>query len=199
MYEAKSYTHLLGVQGFSDTLLTNHFTLYQGYVNNVNILLEKMNTLREERFAGDDSKKEESAELHRRYGWEYNGMKLHELYFDNIAKGPSSFDPESVFGKRVISSFGSFDAFAHNFTKHVGMFRGIGWVALVQRDDTLGVIWVGEHDEGLLANSTILLIMDVFEHAFMVDYGLKRADYITAFWNAVDWEVVNKRFEATLH
>lgn len=193
MYQAKDYSHLLGLAGFSDTLLNNHFTLYQGYVNNVNILLEKMNKIREERLAGDDTRKEESAELHRRYGWEYNGMKLHELYFGNMTKERSSFDPESALGKKVVERFGSFETFAHNFTKNVGMFRGIGWVALVQRDDTVGVIWIGEHDEGLLADSKILLIMDVFEHAFMIDYGLKRADYVSAFWNAIDWAVVEKR------
>ncbi len=193
MYQAKDFSHLLGLAGFSDTLLNNHFTLYQGYVNNVNILLEKMNKIREERLAGDDSRKEESAELHRRYGWEYNGMKLHELYFGNMTKEKSSFDPESAFGKKVVERFGSFDTFAQHFTKNVGMFRGIGWVALVERDETLGVIWIGEHDEGLLVGSKILLIMDVFEHAFMVDYGLKRGDYIAAFWNSIDWSVVEKR------
>jgi len=194
MYTPQDYTNLLGMQGFSDPLLNNHFTLYQGYVSNVNILLEKMNKMREERFQGDDSRKEESAELHRRYGWEYNGMKLHELYFGNMTKEKSSFNPESDFGKKVVERFGSFEAFTNNFTKNVGMFRGIGWVALVQRDDTVGVIWIGEHDEGLLADSKILLIMDVFEHAFMIDYGLKRADYIAAFFNAIDWAVVEKRF-----
>lgn len=193
MYQAKDFSHLLGLAGFSDTLLTNHFTLYQGYVTNVNTLLAKMNTIREERGLGDDSHKEESAELHRRYGWEYNGMKLHELYFENMSKEPKAFNSESIFGKKVIERFGSFEAFSNHFTKNVGMFRGIGWVALVQRDDTLGVIWIGEHDEGLLANCTILLIMDVFEHAFMVDYGLKRADYIAAFMNAIDWSVVEAR------
>lgn len=193
MYEPKDFSHLLGLPGFSDTLLTNHFTLYQGYVTNVNTLLKKMNEIRVERGEGNDAHKEESAELHRRWGWEYNGMKLHELYFENMSKEPAAFDGESSFGKTLIERFGSYDAFYNHFTKNVGMFRGIGWVALVKRDDTLGVIWIGEHDEGLLANCTILLIMDVFEHAFMVDYGLKRADYITAFMNAIDWSVVEKR------
>ena len=196
MYQAKDFSSLIGLSGFSDVLLNNHFTLYQGYVTNVNTLLEKMNTIREERLQGDDSRKEESAEFHRRYGWEYNGMKLHELYFGNMTKEKSSFNHESEFGKKVIERFGSFETFAHNFTKNVGMFRGIGWVALVQREDTMGVIWIGEHDEGLLADSKILLIMDVFEHAFMIDYGLKRADYIAAFWAAIDWGVVETRLGA---
>jgi Fe-Mn family superoxide dismutase len=193
MYEAKDFSGLLGLAGFSDTLLNNHFTLYQGYVANVNTLLKKMNEIRVERGEGDDTHKEESAELHRRYGWEYNGMKLHELYFENMSKSPAMFNSESALGKLLVERFGSYEAFQNHFSKNVGMFRGIGWVALVKRDDTLGVIWIGEHDEGLLANSKILLIMDVFEHAFMVDYGLKRADYITAFLAAIDWSVVESR------
>src|SRR6185369_14753662 len=111
MYEPKDFSHLLGLEGFSDTLLTNHFTLYQGYVTNVNILLKKMNEMRVERNEGNEAHKEESAELHRRYGWEYNGMKLHELYFENMSKTPSEFNPESAFGKALIERFGSYDAF----------------------------------------------------------------------------------------
>jgi Fe-Mn family superoxide dismutase len=75
------------------------------------------------------------------------------------------------------------------------MFRGIGWVALIERDGGLGIIWINEHNEGLLVNSKVLLIMDVFEHAFMIDYGIKRADYISAFMNAIDWNAVESRFK----
>lgn len=193
MYEAKNYTQLLGMEGFSDALLNNHFTLYQGYVNNTNILLKKMNEIRIERLEGNDDRKEESAELHRRYSWEYNGMKLHELYFENLTKEKSELNLESNFGKKLVERFGSYDVFLHNFTKNVGMFRGIGWVALINRDDTLGIIWINEHNEGLLADSKILLIMDVFEHSFMLDYGLKRADYINAFMKNINWGVVEGR------
>ncbi len=194
MYEAKNYTHLLGLDGFSDNLLNNHFTLYGGYVNNTNVLLKKMNEIRIERLEGNDNRKEESAELHRRYSWEYNGMKLHELYFENLTKEKSELNLDGDFGKKLVERFGTYETFLHNFTKNVGMFRGIGWVALIKRDDTLGIIWINEHNEGLLVDSKILLIMDVFEHAFISDYGLKRADYINAFMNAVDWSVVEKRF-----
>lgn len=193
MYTPKDFSHLLGLAGMSDALLNNHFTLYQGYVNNTNILLKKMNEIREERLGGNDDRKEESAELHRRYSWEYNGMRLHELYFENLTKEKTELDLESNFGKKLIERFGSYETFLHNFTKNVGMFRGIGWVALVERDGGLGIIWINEHNEGLLANSKILLIMDVFEHAFMLDYGIKRADYINVFMNAIDWRVVEGR------
>lgn len=193
MYTAKDFSHLLGLTGMSDALLNNHITLYQGYVTNTNTLLKKMNEIREERFGGNDERKEESAELHRRYSWEYNGMRLHELYFENLTKEKTELNLESNFGKKLIERFGSYETFLHNFTKNVGMFRGIGWVALIERDGGLGIIWINEHNEGLLANSKILLIMDVFEHAFMLDYGIKRADYINVFMNAIDWKVVEGR------
>ncbi|MEI8096921.1 MAG: Fe-Mn family superoxide dismutase [Candidatus Moraniibacteriota bacterium] len=194
IYTPKDYKHLLGLEGLSDALLTNHFTLYEGYVNNTNILLKKMNEIREERLGGNDDRKEESAELHRRYSWEYNGMKLHELYFENLTKEKGVLNLESDFGKKLIERFGSYEAFLHNFIKNVGMFRGIGWVALIERDGGLGIIWINEHNEGLLVNSKILLVMDVFEHAFMLDYGTKRADYLEAFSRLIDWNVVEKRF-----
>ena len=193
MYTAKDFTHLLGLPGFSDTMLNNHFTLYQGYVNNVNILMKKMGEIRTERDGGDDARKEDTAELHRRFGWERNGMALHELYFENMTKQANEINQSGDLYKMLSEKYGSFENFKNNFSKYVGMFRGIGWVALVRRDDTLGVIWIGEHDEGLLANSKILLIMDVFEHAFLTDYGIKRADYINAFMNVIDWGVVEAR------
>lgn len=195
MYTAKNFEHLLGLPGFSDVMLKNHFTLYQGYVNNVNTILPKMNEIREERKGGNESRKEESAELHRRYAWEYNGMKLHELYFENMTKEKISLDKDGELGKAISARFGDFETFQHNFTKNVATFRGIGWVALIKRDDSLGVIWIGEHDEGLLANTEILLIMDVWEHAYMTDYQIKRADYVAAFMQVIDWGVVEKRFE----
>lgn len=194
MYTAKDFTHLLGLPGFSDTMLNNHFTLYQGYVNNVNILMKKIGEIRAERDSGDDARKEDTAELHRRFGWERNGMALHELYFENMTKQANEINQSGELYKMLSEKYGSFENFKNNFSKYVGMFRGIGWVALVQNEDkTLGVIWIGEHDEGLLANSKILLIMDVFEHAFLTDYGIKRADYINAFMNVIDWAVVEAR------
>lgn len=193
MYTQKDFSNLLGITGFSDTMLNNHFTLYKGYVDNVNTLLKKMNEIRVERLEDNEDRKIESAELHRRYGWEYNGMKLHELYFENMTKESSSLENTPKLSSALIERFGSIENFKNHFTKNVGMFRGIGWVALVKRDDTLGVIWIGEHDEGLLTNANILLIMDVFEHAYITDYGIKRADYIASFMNAINWEIVEER------
>ena len=195
MYTTKNFEHLLGTEGFSDTSLKNHFKLYEGYVNNVNTLVEKMNAIRVERADGNDESKEESAELHRRFGWEYNGMKLHELYFENISKENTALDDDSNLAKEIVDRFGSMTAMEKNFKSNVGMFRGIGWVALIRRDDTLGIVWIGEHDEGLLANSEIILIMDVFEHAYITDYEINRAEYIDTFWKNIDWNICVKRFD----
>lgn len=190
MYVAKNYEKLLGTEGFSDTLLKNHFTLYEGYVKNTNVLLEKLEALAKEGKRGGV----EYMELKRRFGWEWNGMKLHELYFGNMKKGGDMFDAQSILGKKITAQWGSADEWAKGF-KATGAMRGIGWVVLAYDKEAgrLFNVWVNEHDVGHLAGATPLLVMDVFEHAFMLDYGLKRADYIEAFWKAIDWEVVTSR------
>lgn len=185
MYEPKDFSHLLGIVGFSDALLNNHFTLYQGYVKNTNALLEKFKTVE----AGSP----ESAELHRRFGWEWNGMRLHELYFGNLVKGGVNLS-ERILKQKIDATWGSVENWQKEFVG-MGAMRGIGWVILAhdKNDGKLFNVWVNEHDAGHLAGLTPLLVMDVFEHAFMLDYGLKRADYINAFMASIDWHAVEER------
>lgn len=191
MYSPKDYSHLLGMQGLSDQLLQNHFTLYQGYVKNTNTLLEKLDLL----LKADQASTPEYAELSRRLGWEFNGMRLHEYYFENMSKEASARSDSSALMQKIISEFGSFENWEKDF-RAVGAMRGIGWVVMYydRVGDRLINMWVNEHDVGHLAGCVPLLIMDVFEHAFMIDYGLKRADYIATFFTAIDWSVVEKRF-----
>ena len=190
-YTAKTYDSLLGMDGFSDTLLKNHFTLYQGYVTNTNKVADSMMAMVKEGKAGTP----EFAELKRRFGWEFNGMRLHEYYFGNMKKGGAKLNLTSAVAKKIKDVFGSYENWEKEF-KAVGTMRGIGWVVLVydKEGDRLFNLWVNEHDVGHLAGCTPLLIMDVFEHAYMVDYGLKKADYIEAFFKAIDWSIVEKRF-----
>jgi len=191
-YTLQNFDHLLGTAGFSDQLLRNHFTLYQGYVNNTNKLMETMKALVD----ADKMLTPEFAELKRRFGWEFNGMRLHELYFGNMVKEGKALDPNSSLAQKLTRQFQSLERWEKVF-KAVGALRGIGWTILTY--DPVGKkffnLWVNEHDVGHLAGTVPLLIMDVFEHAFMLDYGLKRADYITAFFKAIDWSTVEKRFE----
>lgn len=187
MYEPKNFERLLGTEGFSDALLRNHFTLYEGYVSNVNKIHDFLKTT--------EVGVPPWNELKRRFGWEWDGMRLHELYFGNMTKGGDVLDSKNELMKKIVENFGSFETWEKDF-RATGAMRGIGWVVLAHDAETgrLFNIWVNEHDGGHLAGATILLVMDVFEHAFILDYGIKRADYIAAFWNAIDWSVVSSRF-----
>ena len=188
-YTAKDYARLIGMAGFSEALLKNHFTLYQGYVTNTNKLLDTLEQMLKE----DKTATPEFAELKRRLGWEFNGIRLHEYYFENLG-GTAPLDVEGRLGKKLTESFGSVEAWEKEF-RATGAMRGIGWAVLYQ-DNVSGRLinfWINEHDEGHPAGCTPILIMDVFEHAFMLDYGLKRADYIEAFFKNVDWNAVEKR------
>jgi Fe-Mn family superoxide dismutase len=188
-YTAKDYGRLIGMPGFSDTILKNHFTLYQGYVTNTNRVLDALAQ------AATDGKTAtpEYAELKRRLGWEFNGMRLHEYYFENLG-GKSTLASGGKLGKKMAESFGSVEAWEKDF-RATGAMRGIGWVVLYE-DTTNGRLinfWINEHDVSHPAGGRPLLVMDVFEHAFMIDYGLKRADYIEAFFKNIDWAAVELR------
>lgn len=190
-YEPKNYDHLIGTAGFSEQLLKNHFTLYQGYVKNVNTIVQDLKELREVGKTGTPA----FGELNRRFGWEFNGMRLHELYFGNMTNGGTKLDPASKLWAQMDKDFGPKPIWKDNF-KAVGAMRGIGWVILYYDPEgsKLFNIWVNEHDMGHLAGCTPLLVLDVFEHAYTLDYGLKKADYVEAFFEAIDWEVVAWRF-----
>jgi superoxide dismutase, Fe-Mn family len=194
-YETMNFDRLLGTEGFSNQLLTNHFTLYNGYVTNTNKLMEEFAELEKQGKTGTP----QFAEMKRRFGWEFDGMRLHELYFGNMAKGGRALDKSSKLHAKVVEGFGSYENWEKMF-KSVGAMRGIGWAILYYDPQGKQLLntWINEHDTGHLAATVPVLIMDVFEHAFMIDYGLKRADYIESFFNAIDWSVAQKRFDAAV-
>ena len=185
-YTPQAFTHLLGLTGFSDHALTTHFKLYEGYVTNTNKILEQLATL--------TPNSPEYNELKRRFGWEFNGMRLHELYFTALSHTPTALDTTSQLAEKINQSFGSYDNWLADF-KATAMTRGIGWAILYFDPiaNQLFNVWVNEHDLGHLANCQIILNIDVFEHAFMLDYATNRADYITAFISALDWSTASSR------
>ncbi|MEN6559202.1 MAG: Fe-Mn family superoxide dismutase [Acidobacteriota bacterium] len=190
-YTPKDFARLLGTPGFSDTLLKNHFALYQGYVANTNKVLDILGLMAKDGKTGMP----EYAELKRRLGWEFDGMRLHELYFGNLG-GKAPLDPASRLARGIVEQYGDIESWEKDF-RAAGAMRGIGWVALYEDNANGRLInfWINEHDAGHPAGCAPLLIMDVFEHAFMLDYGLKRADYIEAFFKAVDWAAVGSRLK----
>jgi len=171
-YEAKDYAGLLGMEGFSDGLLNTHFTLYKGYVANTNKLFDNLSGMLRDGKAATP----EYAELKRRLG------------------GKAALNQDGKLGKLLSASFGSYDAWLQDL-KGTATMRGIGWAILYQ-DVTGGRLfnqWINEHDAGHPAGCQPLLVLDVFEHAFITDYGLKRADYIEAFLKNIDWKAVEAR------
>ena len=190
-YEVRNFDHLLGVPGFSDKLLTDHFKLYEAYVKNVNQLNDFFASIKN---AGE-YKSSGLAESRRRFGWEFNGMRLHEYYFENMKKEAAAIDRQGELWEKISDDFGSYEKWREEFTS-LGAMRGIGWVLLMYDypSDRLFNVWVNEHDTGILAGAASLLVMDVFEHAFLTDYGLDRGAYIAAFMKAIDWAEVENRF-----
>ncbi len=188
-YTAQDYAGLIGMPGFSETLLKNHFTLYQGYVTNTNKVMEILDQMQKE----GKTATPEFAELKRRLGWEFNGMRLHELYFENLG-GTAPMAAGGKLAGKLAESFGSVEAWEKEF-RAVGAMRGIGWAVLYQDPANGRMInfWINEHDVAHPAGCTPILIMDVFEHAFMLDYGLKRADYIEAFFKNINWQAAEAR------
>jgi len=187
-YVQKDYNHLIGMKGFSETMLTNHFTLYGGYVKNVNAVLESLKALK--------PNSPEYNELKRRFGWEFNGMRMHEYYFGGMTKDTLEIDKNSELFKSIERDFGSYEKWLEDL-KATGLIRGIGWVVLAQDRETgaLMNLWIGEHDEGQLCDQKVLLVMDIWEHAYVTDYGINKADYIKTFITSIDWREVEKRAE----
>ena len=169
--------------------MRNHFAIYQGCLTNTNELLEALGKcLGKGRLANP-----EFAEFNRRLGWEFNGMRLHEYYFENLG-GKGGINKGGKLYQKLVEFFGSYEAWEKDF-RATGSMRGIGWAILYQ-DILSGKFinfWINEHDVGHPAGGMPILIIDVFEHAFMIDYGLKRGDYIEAFFRNINWIEVEKR------
>lgn len=162
-----------------------HAGLYEGYVSNTNKSQEKIRS-------GDKSSPELS-EVRRRLGWEWNGMRLHELYFKALG-GNGKIDQTGKLFSRIQENFGSFEDWQNDFVSTAKM-RGIGWIVLYQDGEKLFNFWINEHDEGHPAGANPLLVLDVFEHAFFPDFGKDKGSYIEAFFGNIDWEVMEKRIK----
>jgi Fe-Mn family superoxide dismutase len=194
-YKPKTF-NLSGLTGISDKTLEMHFKLYEGYVTNTNLLSEKIAGILSD---GQVDKEEMPAysELTRRLGFEYNGMVLHEYYFGNMKIGGGGDAPKGKFRTAVERSFPSFDIWKTDFVS-VGKMRGVGW-AIAYLNPAAGRVsnhWIELHENGNVAGFIPLLVMDVWEHAYLLDYKpADRPKYIEAFLGNVDWDSVEKRME----
>ena len=180
------------LEGISEKQIDIHLGLYKGYVKHVNLVREKIHELEVE-----DKEKNAYAvtELRRRFSFEFDGMRMHEYYFEGLENGAQEISDGDL--KSVLTEkYGSFEGFIEHF-KAVGMSRGIGWTVLYfdPKGQTPHVTWVGDHELGTLAGLPILIAMDMWEHAFMIDYvPADKGKYIDAFLANLNWRVVEKRF-----
>ena len=190
-YKQKSFD-LSGLNGISDHTLEVHFGLYAGYVKQTNTLNEQLYSMLQDGKAGTPS----YAELTRRLGFEYNGMVLHEWYFGNMTRsGGAEVAASSPLGQALTANFGSVDNWRKDFTS-VGAMRGVGW-AVAYLDPATGRIsnhWITLHEDGNIAGFKPLVVMDVWEHAFLLDYKpADRPKYIESFMSNLDLAVVEGR------
>ena len=196
VYRPRQYD-LSGLNGISDKTLEMHLKLYEGYVNNTNKLNERIHELLEK---GPRKHEENPAysELTRRLGFEYNGMVLHEYYFGNLKRqGSGAPAPKSAFAKAAEASFGGYEAWKETFTS-TGEMRGVGW-AICYEDPANGRLsnhWISLHEIGNVSGFNPVLVMDVWEHAYLLDYKpAERSRYVEAFFSNVDWAAAEGRLK----
>jgi Fe-Mn family superoxide dismutase len=189
--------NLSGLNGISDQTLEMHFKLYEGYVKGTNDLNQRIADILADGVVDQDEMPAYS-ELKRRLGFEYNGMVLHEYYFENMKKDGSG-DPDrgSEFHQAAVKSFGSYDVWKADFVG-IGKMRGVGWAICYQNpaNGALSNHWISLHEVGNVAGFQPVLVMDVWEHAYLLDYQLAdRPKYIEAFFSNIDWPAVEGRIQ----
>ena len=196
-YKARQF-NLSKLQGISDKTLEVHFKLYEGYVKETNNLTQRITEFIQD---GNVDQEEMPAysELTRRLGFEYNGMVLHEYYFENLKSGGGIGDPQksSQFLKAAESTFGTYEIWKADFVG-IGKMRGVGWAICNQNpaNGRLSNHWITLHETGNVAGFSPILVMDVWEHAYLLDYKpADRPKYIEAFFSNIDWSAAEKRLK----
>ncbi|MEX5215425.1 MAG: Fe-Mn family superoxide dismutase [Nitrospiraceae bacterium] len=193
-YQSKTF-NLSGLTGISDRTLELHLSLYHGYVREANRLSERIRT-----FLADGPVDQDDmplfSELTRRLGFEYNGMVLHEYYFGNLIRhGAGDPGRSSLFTRAAEGSFGSYDVWKTDFVATASM-RGIGWT-ICYYDPMTGRLsnhWISSHEVGVVAGFVPLLVLDLWEHAYLFDYApSERQAYVEAFFSNIRWEAVDER------
>jgi Fe-Mn family superoxide dismutase len=184
------------LEGISGKQVDVHLGLYEGYVKQVNLIMEKIQELKE---ADSDGNAYVIAELRRRFAFEFDGMRMHELYFAQFEVGAVALNGKSALATAADEKYGEQGLVDH--IKEVAGSRGIGWVVVYadSNSNTLHTIFVGNHEVGHLAGLPIILVLDLWEHAYMVDYmPADKKNYIDAFFANINWSLVEKRFEAAI-
>jgi Fe-Mn family superoxide dismutase len=191
MYQTQTF-NIPELKGISKHVIEEHLKLYAGYVKFTNTILEKIQEYKQ------DSEKNAYAlaELQRRFSFEFNGIRSHEHFFKSLESGAQKLSAESQLGKAIEAEFGSFDAWLTTFTI-IALTRGIGWAMMCYDPiaKKLTHAWVDEHHIGQLGGLPIVLALDMWEHAFLFDFlPTDKKKYITAFFENLNWSVIEKNY-----
>jgi Fe-Mn family superoxide dismutase len=195
-YTPKTF-NLPTLEGISEKQIKVHLALYEGYVKHVNLVAETLKGYASYGDKATEGDKYAIAELRRRFAFEFDGMRMHEHYFEQFEGGAAALTADSTLAKAAEEKYGS----AENLTAHIKKVagsRGIGWVVVYKdtKVNTIHTVFVGDHEVGQLAGLPILLALDLWEHAYMVDYvPAEKKNYIDAFLANLNWSVVEKRFD----
>lgn len=190
MFEAKKF-NVPELKGISKKTIEEHIKLYEGYVKNANLIVEKMATL--------DSEQDPyvAGELFRRFSFEYNGMRNHEVYFSSLEGGSVAFNPESELGKRIVELFGSYENFVKEFSS-LATTRGIGWAVLWydKKENKFLTTWIDEQHLGQLNGCDMILGLDMWEHSYVADYQPSgKKQYVEDFFANLNWNVIEENYK----
>lgn len=182
------------LKGISAKNIEEHTKLYEGYVKNANAIMEKMATL--------DSEKDAYivGEMFRRFSFEYNGMRNHEVYFSSLEGGAEAFSAESPLGKALVELFGSYENFIKEFSA-LALTRGIGWAVLWydKKENKFLASWVDEQHLGQLNGCDMILALDMWEHSYVADYQPSgKKQYVADFFANLNWSVIEENYKKAL-
>jgi len=191
-FEEKKY-NIPELKGISAKNIEEHLKLYSGYVKNANLIREKVEEMKKD----PETNAYALGEFVRRFGFEYNGMRNHEVFFSSLEGGAKPLPEGSALKKQIEEDFGSFDAWLHEF-KHVALIRGIGWAMLYydRKDKRLLNAWIDEQHLGQLQDCALILGLDMWEHSFVADYQPSgKKHYVEDFFVNINWEIIEGNFK----
>ena len=191
-YEPKKFD-IPSLDGISDESVKQHIGLYEGYVKNFNA----MSALIGELAKNTEKNAHPLSEIVRRRSFEFDGMRLHEHYFEQFEGGPTPLTASGSFEKVLSKEYGSLETFEAAM-KGIGNMRGPGWAILYydKKGDQILSGFIGEQHQGHFVTLPIILALDVWEHAYLLDYGAAgKGKYLDAFFKNLNWSVIEKRFE----
>jgi superoxide dismutase, Fe-Mn family len=194
-FEAKQF-NIGKLKGISEKNIEEHLKLYQGYVKHANLILEKI-----EEMSGDlDKNAYAMAETQRRFGFEYNGIRNHEVYFDSLSDGAKELEEGGDLKKKIEDDFGSFDKWFSYF-KNMALTRGIGWAILYydKKENHLLNAWIDEQHLGQLQGCIPILALDMWEHSFVFDYQPSgKKDYVNDFFTNLNWKAIEENYNQAI-